>query len=681
MNRSVSPVEPQECRTCWLRLTQREVELDHDHQGEWRWQLGASGLCGALGIAAALLSDDLPRASLGAYIFAFIAGGWFAAEETWEKFREGKIDIHFLMLAVALGAAAIGQWTEGVVLLFLFSFAGALEHFAMERTQREIRSLIKTAPKTATLLQPDGSEHEVPVEQLLPGQRLRIRPGTLFPVDGEIRIGETAVDESTLTGEAVPVEKHGGDPVLAGTLNLWGVVEVGVTRAAEESALQRIIRLIQEAQRQKAPSQQFTDRFGSGYTLGVLALTAIMFFVWWLVLGRPPFESGEAGSSAFYKAMTLLVVASPCALVLSVPSAILAAIAAGARRGILFRGGVAVEQLAEIQIVAMDKTGTLTTGELRVEEVASFPAGREREVAELAYALERLSTHPLARAVTRYGKTNALAERVLTGFVSVTGLGLEARAGSPRVRLGKRSWVLEGTSVEVAVTDASGQPGFSEVWLSCDGLTGRLKLRDDIRPAARAVVEALHARGLRSVVLTGDRPEAAEHLKATLAVQEVRAGLRPEEKLQYIVELAKDGKRAAMIGDGINDSPSLAAAHVGVAMGARGSDAALEQADLVLMHDRLENFLKAFDISVAARRIIRQNIAISLGVIVVLVGFALAGHIPLTLGVMGHEGSTLLVVLNSLRLLWADQTEPASRLKAEPPVQLKAEPPAQLKDV
>ena len=322
-------------------------------------------------------------------------------------------------------------------------------------------------------------------------------------------------------------------------------------------------------------------------------------------------------------------------------------------------------------ILCSDKTGTLTTGELRVEEVASFPAGREREVAELAYALERLSTHPLARAVTRYGKANALAERVLTGFVSVTGLGLEARAGSPRVRLGKRSWVLEGTSVEVAVTDASGQPGFSEVWLSCDGLTGRLKLRDDIRPAARAVVEALHARGLRSVVLTGDRPEAAEHLKATLAVQEVRAGLRPEEKLQYIVELAKEGQRAAMIGDGINDSPSLAAAHVGVAMGARGSDAALEQADLVLMHDRLENFLKAFDISVAARRIIRQNIAISLGVIVVLVGFALAGHIPLTLGVMGHEGSTLLVVLNSLRLLWADHTEPPSRLEAEPTVRLK----------
>jgi len=637
------------------------VELDHDHHGEWRWQLGAAGLCGGLGVGAALLADPQPQAALGAYLLAYIAGGWFAAEETWEKFQEAKIDIHFLMLAVALGAAAIGQWTEGVVLLFLFSFAGALEHFAMERTQREIRSLIKTAPKTATLLQSDGSEHELPVEHLRPGQKLRIRPGSLFPVDGEISSGETAVDESTLTGEAVPVEKRCGDPVLAGTLNLWGVVDIGVTRAAEESALQRIIRLIQEAQRQKAPSQQFTDRFGSAYTLGVLTLTTLMFFVWWLVLGRPPFESGEAGTSAFYKAMTLLVVASPCALVLSVPSAILAAIAAGARRGILFRGGVAVEQLAEIEIVAMDKTGTLTTGELRVEEVESFPPGREREVAELAYALERLSTHPLARAVTRYGKKQALAERVLTGFISVTGFGLEASAGSPRVRLGKRSWVLEGMALEVGQAEASGEPGFSEVWLSYDGLMGRLKLRDDIRPAARAVVEALHARGLRSVVLTGDRPEAAAHLKEALAVQEVRAGLRPEEKLGYIMELAKAGKRAAMIGDGINDSPSLAAAHVGVAMGARGSDAALEQADLVLMHDRLENFLKAFDISVAARRIIRQNITISLGVIVVLVGFALAGHIPLTLGVMGHEGSTLLVVLNSLRLLLQGRADPAAK--------------------
>ncbi len=650
MNRSHSAVDPEACRTCWVRLTQREVELDHEHPGEWRWQLAAAALCGTLGILSLFLAPGPARIC---NILAYLAGGWFAAEETWEILRQRRVDVHFLMLAVALGAAAIGQWNEGVVLLFLFSFAGALEHFAMERTQREIRSLINTAPKTAARVLPDGSEHEVPVEQLLAGELLRIRPGALFPVDGELLTGETAADESTLTGEAIPVDKKPGDALMAGTLNLWGVVEMRVTRAASESALQRIIRLIQEAQRQKAPSQRLTDKFGSGYTLSILGLTTVMFFVWWLVFGKLPFLSLPGQPSAFYNAMTLLVVASPCALVLSVPSAILAAIAAGARRGILFRGGVAVEQLAEVKIVAMDKTGTLTTGELRVESVESFPAGRERDVAELAYALERLSTHPLARAVTRYGKFHRLPERTLTEFVSMAGSGLEAMESNQRVRLGKRSWVLNGAQEPELAEAATEQPGFSEVWLSCDGFTGRLKLRDDIRPEARAVVESLHAHGLRSVVLTGDRPEAAAHLKAVLSVQEVRAGLTPEEKLAYIADLGRSGKHVAMIGDGINDAPSLAAAHVGVAMGARGADAALEQADLVLMHDRLENFLKAFDISVKARRIIRQNITISLSVIVVLVGFALAGHIPLTLGVMGHEGSTLIVVLNSLRLLLA----------------------------
>jgi Cd2+/Zn2+-exporting ATPase len=636
------------------------VELDHDHQGEWRWQLAAALLCGGLGISAAVLNSESFHAAGAArvcHVLAYLAGSWFAAEETWEKFREGKVDVHFLMLAVAAGAAAIGQWTEGVVLLFLFAFAGALEHFAMERTQREIRSLIKTAPKTATLLAADGSEFEVPVEQLRPGNLLRIRPGALFPVDADLSSGETAVDESTLTGEAVPVEKRPGDPLLAGTLNLWGAVDVRVTRAAEESALQRIIRLIQEAQRQKAPSQRFTDRFGSNYTLGILALTAAMFLFWWLVQGKAPIHSSAGAPSAFYLAMTLLVVASPCALVLSVPSAILAAIAAGARRGILFRGGVAVEQLAEIRIVAMDKTGTLTTGELRVEAVESFPPGREQEVAELAYALERLSTHPLARAVTRYGRFHALPERSLSNFASVTGCGLEATENGSRVRLGKRSWAMETAAGHSGDGFSEGtQPGFSEVWLSCGDLTGRMKLRDDIRPEAKAVVQALHERGLHTVVLTGDRAEAAAHLGDALGVQEVRAGLRPEEKLDFINQLNRSGNRAAMIGDGINDAPSLAAAHVGVAMGARGSDAALEQADLVLMHDKLESFLRAFDISVSARRIIRQNVLISLGVIVLLVGFALAGHIPLTLGVMGHEGSTLIVVLNSLRLLLAGRS-------------------------
>jgi Cd2+/Zn2+-exporting ATPase len=652
MNASANAPEPKECRTCWLRLTQREVEIHHgdEHLGEWRWQLLAAGLCGGFGLAGWLLPD--PTSRLICNVLAYGAGAWFAAEETWEKLRERSVDVHFLMLAVAAGAAAIGQWSEGAVLLFLFAFAGALEHFALEKTQREIRSLIQGAPKTATLVLADGSELEVTVEQLQLAHRLRIKPGALFPVDGDIALGETGVDESSLTGEATPVEKRPGDPVLAGTLNLWGAVDVTVTKKASESALQRIITLIQDAQRQKAPSQRFTDRFGSGYTFGILGLTAGMFLYWWLGRGIAPFMSVAGQSSAFYKAMTLLVVASPCALVLSIPSTILATIAAGARRGILFRGGAAVEQLAQIQVVAMDKTGTLTTGDLRVEAVESFPAGREREVAQWAYSLERLSSHPLARAITGHGKRQGLEEIPLTGFHSVTGMGLEAFVSEKRIRLGRKGWVLEGSGPAGAVPEEGAGGGVSEVWVAFDGLIGRLKLRDDIRPEARAVVEALHRRGLRTLVLTGDKMAAAEHLKVQLGVQEVRAELKPEEKLELIVGLAGAGQKSAMIGDGINDSPSLAAAHVGVAMGARGADAALEQADVILMHDKLENFLIAYDLSVQARGVIRQNLAVSLGVIAVLVGFALAGRIPLPMGVMGHEGSTLVVVLNSLRLLF-----------------------------
>ncbi|MEI6715052.1 MAG: cation-translocating P-type ATPase [Verrucomicrobiota bacterium] len=652
MNNSENAPDPKECRTCWLRITQREVELDHgdEHLGEWRWQLFAAGLCGLLGIAGALIPD--PKWQLACNVLAYVSGAWFAAEETWEKLRERSVDVHFLMLAVAVGAAAIGQWSEGVVLLFLFAFAGALEHFALERTQREIRSLIQSAPKTATLVTSNGSELEVPVEQLHVGQVIRIKPGALFPVDGEVFSGETGADESTLTGEATPVEKGKGDPVLAGTLNLWGAVDLTVSREAAESALQKIITLIQGAQRQKAPSQRFTDRFGSGYTLGILGLTAVMFLFWWLVRGSAPFVSGEGVPSAFYKAMTLLVVASPCALVLSIPSAILAAIAAGAKRGILFRGGAAVEQLAQIQVVAMDKTGTLTTGELRVEAVESFPPGKERDIAELAFALERLSSHPLARAVTRYGKREGLRDRMLSGFHSVTGMGLEAEEGGKRIRLGRKSWVLEQWEGEGGVDEESAGVGVSEVWLVWGGVLGRLTLRDDVRAESGEVVRELHRRGLSSVVLTGDKKAAAEHLRALLGVQEIRAELKPEEKLAFINDLATRGHLAAMIGDGINDAPSLAAAHVGVAMGARGADAALEQADLVLMHDKLENFLTAYDLSVKARVVIMQNLTISLGVIVVLVAFALAGRIPLPLGVMGHEGSTLVVVLNSLRLLF-----------------------------
>lgn len=654
------------------KVVQRDVEFlehadEHDHADEWKAQLAAAILCGVFGLAGYFLGRAAhPSLAVLSFVVAYVAGGWFPAGEVWERLRKRTIDVHFLMLAVAVGAASIGAWAEGATLLFLFSLSGALEHYALGRTQKEIRSLFRDAPKVATLLDERGGESEIPVQKLRHGMKLLVKPGSQFPVDAEVLKGATAADESNLTGEATPVEKAVGDTVLAGTINLWGAVEVNVLRPVAESSLQKIIHLIKEAQQQKAPSQQFTDKFGSYYTYIVLALSLVMFFMWWLGFRLPPFASTAAAHSAFYRAMTLLVVASPCALVLSIPSAVLAAIAWGARHGVLIRGGAAVEKLADVNVVALDKTGTLTTGELRVEKIESFPPGREAEVAQLAYALEKLSTHPLARAITRYGKQQQLDAPPLDQFESITGQGLRAQHNGGEVLLGRREWVAlerrtpvrpdsisppdnQRADLEIgAPTDA----GVSEVWLAQDGLLGRIVLRDDIRPQARSVVDELKQSGLRTLVLTGDRRATAEYLKTELHLDEVRAELKPEEKVAAIKALSDQGNRVAMIGDGVNDAPSLAVAHVGVAMGARGSDAALEQADVVLMHDRLENFLAAFRLSQRARRIIRQNLVISMGTVAVLVVFALIGKIPLPVGVVGHEGSTVIVVMNSLRLLF-----------------------------
>jgi len=683
------------------RFIQRDVELAEaeEHIGKWKWQLLCAGLCAAIGLAAFFITPHDAKPSLVGYVFyalAYLAGSWFAAEELWERLREqGGLDVHFLMLAVAAGSAAVNQWNEGVILLFLFSFAGALEHYAMERTQREIRSLFRDAPKVATLVDAAGNEREIDVDKIRANTRLSIKPGSQFPVDAEVLKGQTAADESNLTGEATPIEKNVGDTVLAGTMNLWGAVEVSVLRPAAESSLQKIIRLIKEAQHQKAPAQRFTDKFSATYTYLIIATAFAMFFVWWLGFGLPAFASTAEARSAFYRTMTLLVVSSPCALVLSIPSAVLAAIAWGARHGVLIRGGAAVEKLAEVNLVALDKTGTLTTGELRVEKIESFPAGRENEVARLAYSLERLSTHPLARAITRFGKKQKFEPMEFEKFESITGQGLKARRDGIECLLGRREWIASerrspdqpddiGVQALACLTDrlkpglqradleigAPEEAGVSEIWLAqfpssdgsgvgSDGLLGRIILRDDIRPQARFVVDELRNTGLRTIVLTGDRRATAEHLKTSLHLDEIRAELKPEEKVFAIKSLSEGGKLVAMVGDGVNDAPSLAVAHVGVAMGARGSDAALEQADVVLMHDRLENFLAAFRLSQRARSIIRQNLLVSLGTVGVLVVFALLGKIPLPVGVVGHEGSTVVVVMNSLRLLFGGVAKPS----------------------
>lgn len=627
-------------------------EKGHD-EPSWQVLLISAVLCGIF----AGLGFWLERAEgshtwmLVAYVVAYAAGGWDAALDSWENVKKGRFDIHFLMVAVAVGSAAIGAWWEGCTLLFLFSLSNALEAMVEARTQREIQALFREAPTRATLVV-NGEEREVAVEELRAEDVLRVLPGEPFPTDGEVLEGNSAADESSLTGESVAVEKRVGSEVFSGTLNTYGALVVRVTRAVGESSLAKLIRMIEEAQSSKAPMQRFTDRFGTGYTLLILGLSALMFAVWHWGLGIPAFYADEIhGKSALYRAMTLLVVCSPCALVISIPSSILTGIAVGARRGILFRGGVALENLATIDRIGMDKTGTLTTGEPRVCAVEVNRAGEEKEILRIAASLGQSTTHPLGRAIARewHGKFAEKLEEISQSKV-VAGQGVSGEMNGQRVQQGRRGWMPSETWLDgLALPEA----GITEVLVWCEsGLAGRILLQDELRKEARCVVKELAALGKETVMLTGDREESARLVAGELSLVEMHANLRPEEKLALIEQWKREGKRVAMVGDGVNDAPSLAAADVSIGMGLRGSGAALEQADVVLSKDNLVQLVDAVRLSRKCRAIIYQNLAISLGMVVLLAIAALGSWVPLPVGVLGHEGSTVLVVLNSLRLIW-----------------------------
>ncbi len=630
-------------------------EMEQESDDEWRMLAMQAGIC-AVALAAGYITERFFSAPVwlakSLFAISLIAGGWDAAKDTWENLRERRLDVHFLMLAVATGAVSIGAWEEGALLLFLFSTSGALEHFVMFRTHREINALTKAAPKFAHVLQPDGTTADRGVQTLKVGEVIVVKPDELFAVDGTVIEGSTAADESTLTGEALPISKETGASIYGGTLNQWGLVHVRVDRLATQSALAKIITMIETAQHLRAPSQRFTDRFGTRYTILTLGIVALMFFVWWLGFGIPPLENTATSKSSFYRAMTLLVVMSPCALVLSIPSAILAAIAWGARRGVLFRGGAAIEKLAEVDVIAMDKTGTLTEGELKVTKIESFPAGREQDVLRIAASLEANSNHPIARSITQYAQAQGIVVEKLAEFQSITGQGLRGRTAAGLSYVGRRELVKDSALGAVLAGVPDAPLGFSEVWVVHEQIVGRVLLKDEIRAGSRAVLEQLAAEGVRTVMLTGDRRAAAIEVGEKLGISEVRAGLHPEDKVAAIRELTLAGHKVAMIGDGVNDAPSLAAAYVSVAMGARGSDAALEQSDVVLMQDKIEKLLSARHISQRARRIIQQNLIISLGSVIVMAVASLFGIVPLTLGVLTHEGSTVVVCLNSLRLLF-----------------------------
>jgi len=607
---------------------------------DYRVMLVLAGLCGLSTLTGFVFERAGFSTALSAVCFAvaYIAGAWFATQDVWQGLKNRKIDIQFLMVAVAVGALFVQAWTEGATLLFLFSLSNGLEQFANFRTRKSIESLLKVAPKRA-LRRENDRWIEVSIQEVQIGDELLVKPGELFPVDGIVIEGATSADESALTGEAIPVVKQAGDTVSGGTLNLDGQSVIHAARRLEESALNRILALIEVAQQQKAPAQRFTDSFSRYYTWIALSLSAVVFAML-VVLQRPL-------ADAFYRAMTVLVVASPCALVLSIPSAILVAIAASARRGILFRGGIAIENLAGATQFAFDKTGTLTKGSLVVARIECFESRNEDDVLQVAGSVAQFSTHPLARAILTEAEKRKLALLSATDFLNVAGLGMEASIADTRIFVGSRRLMRDRGIALPAMASTSD----AEVWVGTDQVLGIIYLRDEIRPAAKGVIAFLKRSGVPVTLLTGDRPAPAAMVAETVGIEDVRAELSPQAKLKCIHDWRASGRKVAMVGDGINDAPSLTAADVSIGMGARGSDAALEQADVVLMHDKIENVEEAFRLSRRAREIIRQNIVISLGVILFLIVSALAEKINLTAGVIGHEGSTVLVILNGLRLL------------------------------
>jgi Cd2+/Zn2+-exporting ATPase len=580
---------------------------------------------------------------------AYAAGSVYGLLDGIAALRRRSLDVNLLMIAAAWGAAAIGQPAEGAVLLFLFSLSNALQTLAMERSRNAIRALMDLRPAQA-LVRRGSRLVTLPVEQLVLGDRVIVRPGERLPADGVVVEGASAVDQSPLTGEPVPVAKRPGDHVFAGTVNGEGGLEVRVTRLAADSTLARIIRLVEEAQGQKARLQRWIDTFEQRYALAVI-VTA-------LLLGTVPLLLGQPLGPTVYRAMILLVVASPCALVISTPASILSAIANAARRGILFKGGVHLERLAAVKVVAFDKTGTLTKGKPELTDVLPVN-GRltADQVLRLAAAVEAKSEHPIARALVTAARERGLELAGSRSFRAVPGLGVQAEVDGEVIRVGgPRFFVENGHRVPDALLtarerlEAQGKTVML-VQGEASGWLGLIAVADAVRPEAHQAVAELRRAGLRVVMLTGDNQCTAAAIAAQTGVDEYHAQLLPQDKVSIVRNLAESHGGVAMIGDGINDAPALAAATVGIAMGAAGADVALEAADVALMRDDLEALAHAVRLARATQRVVWQNITFSLLVILALVLATFVASLRLPLGVVGHEGSTLLVVANGLRLL------------------------------
>jgi Cd2+/Zn2+-exporting ATPase len=594
---------------------------------------------------------------LALYAGAYVAGGLLSTRTALRDLRHGTINVDLLMVLAALGAASIGYWQEGGVLLFLFSLSNALQAYALDRTRRAITALMDLRPDTAVVLDGD-TERRLPVEEVAVGQLLLVRPGDRLPLDGVVVSGVTSVDQAPITGESVPVTKVVGDQVFAGTINQEGAITVRVAKLAGESTLARIIGLVVEAQENKAPTERSVERFEQRYAAAVILLTLAAIVV--------PALLGQPWDTSFYRAMTLMVVASPCAVAMSVPSATLSAIANAARHGILFKGGAYLESMAGLKVVALDKTGTLTTGRLRVTDVIPLNGRPAAETLRLAASLERHSEHPIATALLTAARQQGLDLSEPADVQAVPGRGLHGHVDGRRLLVGNPAFVGESgltlTAMQERAIERLQGDGKTVMVVATDQPLGAVAVADTPRATAPAVIDRLHHLGIeRVVMLTGDHAVVAAALGRQIGVDDVRADLLPEQKQAVIAALVRETNRVAMVGDGVNDAPALATATVGVAMGAAGTDVAMETADVVLMSDDLTRLPYVIDLSRRTRRTIIQNLSFALAVIVILVTATLAGLMTLPVGVLGHEGSTVLVILNSLRLLaFRDRPTPAA---------------------
>jgi len=624
----------------------------------------------AITLVAMLLALAATRTALPStvatvlYSVAYAAGGYPGVVAGLKSLRHFTVDVDFLMILAAGGAAIIGAPFEGAMLLFLFSLSNVLQDYALDRTRNAIKTLMKLRPAEA-LVRRDRSAMLLPIEQIVIGDHVLVRPGERVPIDGEIIEGRSALEQSSITGESMPVVKEMGDEVFAGTINGSGSLEVLATKLAKDSTLAKLIDLVEVAQSEKAPTQRFLDKFEQIYALTVIVFTVLMIMVPVMVLGHSPGDT-------FYRAMTLMVVASPCALIISTPASILSAIANGARKGVLFKGGAHLEEAAAIKVVAFDKTGTLTEGKPRVTDVTVIPlllpgvtdwSGTEGALLALAAAVEARSEHPLSRAIVSTARHRGIPIPLATRFQSITGKGVRATVHGTEICVGSARYFEElrcaglepaldavqhlqddgKTAVLVARLDAQ-QTDVAQI-------LGVIAIADVLRPDAAAVVRDLKSLGVRRVVmLTGDNERVAAAIARQAGVDEFYADLLPQDKVRVLKELKREGA-VAMVGDGVNDAPALAAADIGIAMGAAGTDVALETADVVLMADALNNIPYAIALSRSARRVVMQNLTFAVAVIICLIISALGWQLSLPAGVIGHEGSTVLVCLNGLRLL------------------------------